>query len=267
VRVRRVLVGWRVMAGPSIATVQGDGAEFFYHQGSFYTQVGELEGRPVYAYWGMEIGNGREVHALPEQARPVWIGSKPDDAEMDAGGGQTWQQRGIAAELEAANLRARVHELEQRAVDVEGLERGHDRAMRGLRGQLQDTERRHTEVLRELAEATARAYQDAASQQRWDAEAAELEGWSEAEYGSPPEEPTFGSWAAYIRDTLARDHPSIAYPEPGERVVKIATSAFRAHISGPGADIDGGVRIALIAAADLGRTLELRAESNGQVPE
>ena len=152
-------------------------------------------------------------------------------------------QRAVAAELDAANLRATIEEKDQELQEL----REHARAASRQRTVIGRRWREHVDALLVEVRKFAKIYGVA---ETLDGEIEQAEDESSITIATG-----FLGWLAVM------EHPSVLYPRPAKRTVRAAEAMARAELGRPGGTVTGAVREALAAAAALQRSGE------AQVPE
>jgi len=151
-------------------------------------------------------------------------------------------QRAVAAELAAAHLRATIEEKDQELREL----REHARAASRQETVIGRRWREHVDALLVEVRKFAEIYGVAETLD---------EKIHEDELLSIAVLTEFLGWLAVM------EHPSVLYPRPAERTVRVAEAMARAELGQPGGTVTGAVREALATAAALQRSGE------AQVPE
>ena len=179
--------------------------------------------------------------------------------------GETWQSRAIKAELAAADLRARLDAAERREAQVradrtERMRAAEQAADQARRGHIEADEKRRRD-LRVIAEKLAQVYGRTA-------EFAAINGPDEGGYGTwcevhdelwgdhDHDRIELSTLLTFIADTLALDHPSVRFPEPGPATIANACVLARTELARHGGTLDDVAEAILRMAAQPQRLAE-----------
>lgn len=230
--------------------------KFFYSDGRFFAELAPGVPNTPIGVWEL-----REVFRdmLPAGALPVQIlAGFAGDADQPSDTGEPWQTRAVRAELEAADLRARLGALERSVVGRDEADRRVRARERRAREEREvAAERRRLAVLT-LAEQVAALYGQ-------EAELARVAVQCEGDHDNHPDGPdhayapelcysrsaTADELVAFIGETLRLDHPAVRFPLPGPETLAQAHRVARAELVTPGRTFDDAVSSALRTAAEL----------------
>ena len=145
-------------------------------------------------------------------------------------------QRAVAAKLDAANLRATIEEKDQE--------------LRELREHARDASRQRTVIDRRWREHVNALLVEVRK-------FAKIYGVDEALDGKieqAEDESSIDYLTEFLGCLAVMEHPSMLYPRPAERTVRVAEAMARAELGRPGGTVTVAVREALAAAAALQRS-------------